>query len=811
MPINPTYPGVYIQELPSGVHTITGVATSIAAFFGRASEGPIDKAVHVLCKADYVRNFGAPHLQSELARSVDQFFENGGTECYVIRLANGAVAAQVTICNLQGAPVLVAAAKSKGKWGENIRLEVDYNTTAPDETFNLRVSYKNKSGNISQENHINLSMDPESSRFAPDFVNNSSSLITLKLDDSLGAGAANDISANSYNGYSQSRRPLGDWDEPGVDMQSRLSDLFGPGVAIPNSRFQISVDDSPYVEVDILPYNIDDNAGTQVAFQTHLQDKINEALREVSSTASVTVTTASPAPNLANLLTISSAQGRMSSVHIRCAATNDVAAPLMLGWNQGGIEPARYNNFRPAPTASILRISNPGPGEAYLSEPENLNTLSLTNQNQIQSITIGDKTVDFPIELFTDAAATWVVSGPGFSDISENNDGVRQRLEIIKNAITNDLKPSYRAELWGYTLAIIATTGPVNTMPLSITTVATDIGAWFAVNLRQYMPGTAGVGNFIQGGVDGDEGVAPNADTYLGNENDQTGFHALDPVDLFNLMVLPRDAEVPDAVMMAVWGPAAVYCKQHRAFLLINPPAAWTNSDKRPIVIQQTALINNLRNLLGDAKDHAAVFYPQLTCSEKGLPVQISPCGAVAGVMARTDQSRGVWKAPAGTEASINAILDLEITLTDRENGVLNPLAVNCLRKSTSGFVNWGARTMDGNDDATSEWKYIPIRRLALFIEESLFRGTKWVVFEPNDEPLWAKIRLNVGAFMMRLFRQGAFQGSTPGEAYYVKCDRETTTQADRNLGIVNIEVGFAPLKPAEFVIIKIQQMTGEL
>jgi phage tail sheath protein FI len=111
----------------------------------------------------------------------------------------------------------------------------------------------------------------------------------------------------------------------------------------------------------------------------------------------------------------------------------------------------------------------------------------------------------------------------------------------------------------------------------------------------------------------------------------------------------------------------------------------------------------------------------------------------------------------------------------------------------------------------TSEWKYVPVRRLALMLEESLFRGTKWVVFEPNDEPLWAKIRLNVGAYMTSLFRQGAFQGVTPKEAFFVKCDAETTTQDDRNKGIVNILVGFAPLKPAEFVVISIQQMPGAL
>jgi phage tail sheath protein FI len=171
-----------------------------------------------------------------------------------------------------------------------------------------------------------------------------------------------------------------------------------------------------------------------------------------------------------------------------------------------------------------------------------------------------------------------------------------------------------------------------------------------------------------------------------------------------------------------------------------------------------------------------------------------------------------VWKAPAGSDASITGASGLLIAMSDPENGQLNPRAINCLRTlPVYGNVVWGARTLHGDDDRGSEWKYIPVRRTALFIEESLYRGTKWVVFEPNDEPLWAQIRLNVGAFMQNLFRQGAFQGRTPREAYFVKCDRETTTQNDINLGIVNIHVGFAPLKPAEFVVLRIQQIAGQI
>jgi phage tail sheath protein FI len=218
---------------------------------------------------------------------------------------------------------------------------------------------------------------------------------------------------------------------------------------------------------------------------------------------------------------------------------------------------------------------------------------------------------------------------------------------------------------------------------------------------------------------------------------------------------------------------------------------------------------------VGTISKNAAIFFPRLRQRDPERDNQwddFAPCGAVAGVFARTDTQRGVWKAPAGLEATLAGVPQLSLSLTDPENGELNPLGINCLRTMPpAGRVIWGSRTLQGDDRLASEWKYIPVRRTALFMEESLYRGTQWVVFEPNDEPLWAQIRLNVGAFMHNLFRQGAFQGQTPREAYLVRCDRETTTQNDINRGIVNIVVGFAPLKPAEFVIIKIQQLAGQI
>jgi uncharacterized protein len=299
---------------------------------------------------------------------------------------------------------------------------------------------------------------------------------------------------------------------------------------------------------------------------------------------------------------------------------------------------------------------------------------------------------------------------------------------------------------------------------------------------------------------------------YLGQELPKTGIYAFRKADMFNLLCIPPPTR--GAFTSAdVYSKAVKLCVDSRAMLIVDPLPSWGN-------VVETAVSNpkNQLSSLGvsgtDARN-AALYYPLVKKADPLRNNQIEtfvPCGIIAGVMAKTDTTRGVWKSPAGIDAAMSGVRSLQVNLTDGENGDLNPLGINVLRSfPLSGIVVWGARTMRGADQLADEYKYVAVRRTALFIEESLFRGTQWVVFEPNDEPLWSQIRLNVGAFMQNLFRQGAFQGRTPREAYLVKCDSETTTQNDINLGIVNIIVGFAPLKPAEFVIIKIQQLAGTI
>jgi phage tail sheath protein FI len=287
----------------------------------------------------------------------------------------------------------------------------------------------------------------------------------------------------------------------------------------------------------------------------------------------------------------------------------------------------------------------------------------------------------------------------------------------------------------------------------------------------------------------------------LGDANAKTGVYALAKADIFNMLCLPvkPDATLDPATVLA---PALEFCKERRAMLIVDPPTAWSNVTPLDFqtVTGSPALSANSAN--------AAVYYPNLIVTAGH---DVGPSGPIAGVWAATDTARGVWKAPAGTAATITGITDFVAHVDDSESGVLNPLGVNALRTLPEiGPVVWGARTTVGADQLADQWKYIPVRRTALFIEESLRRGTQWVVFEPNDEPLWASIRLNVTSFMNGLFRQGAFQGATPAEAYLVKCDKDNNPQDQIDLGIVNILVGFAPLKPAEFVIINIQQQAGQ-
>jgi Bacteriophage tail sheath protein len=656
MPVQVSYPGVYIEEIPSGVHTITGVATSIAAFVDAFARGPLNQAVQVFSMGDFQKIFGGLSPNSEASYGIQQFFLNGGSQAYVVRVIGAnAVTAAIDLQDKPGGSTILRASAGQmvsgksvnnpGAWGNNLRLDVDYNTTDPTKLFNLAVSEidPNTGAVLSSESYRNLNMTSGDPSFSVDVVNNASKSIQLSSPSTNRPAATGTIGAN-----------------------------LPAAPAIPADK----------------------------------------------STCSVAVGGGSPQKITLNL------QG---------ATVND------------------YPTLRPFVEAAIRAAAPNDPNLA---------------QATVQLVGAGTSSNQYFFR---------ILAGRG------NNFSPNTTLTFTETGTGLDKLAS----------------------ALGLTAGAT-------VNIQQYSLGgtTAGAQKAVTtptGFGTGADGGAIDDAALRGVQVNKTGIYALEDADLFNILCIPAAAKLAASAMQSVISAAIAYCDQRRAFMIVDIPQV-----VQDIAGMQTWMTQN--DTLRDK--NAAVYFPRVMIPDplnNGRLRDVAPSGTIAGVYAATDTARGVWKAPAGIDASLRNVSQLVYNPVDAENGVLNPLGINCLRNfPVYGNVSWGARTMEGTDVQASEWKYVPIRRLALFLEESLYRGSKWVVFEPNDEPLWAQIRLNFNAFMQTLFRQGAFQGTTPQQAYFVKCDKETTTPTDQNNGIVNILVGFAPLKPAEFVIIQIQQMAGQ-
>lgn len=300
-------------------------------------------------------------------------------------------------------------------------------------------------------------------------------------------------------------------------------------------------------------------------------------------------------------------------------------------------------------------------------------------------------------------------------------------------------------------------------------------------------------------------GGAPlTVDDYIGHEAEERGLYALEKADLFNLLCIPpdtRDGNLPPTVIRR----AAEYCCRRRAMLIVDPDREWGEGEGAAGRARDG--VRNL-GLTGAGMRNATLFFPRIRQPDperQGRLETFAPCGAVAGVIARTDARRGVWKAPAGTGAVLPGVAGLQADLSEADSGTLRPAGINPLRLLPGvGICIWGARTLSGGDRPTDEFAHVPVRRLALFIEESLLRGLAWTAFEPDGEPLRAAVRTAAGAFMDGLRRQGAFAGSRPEDAWFVKCDRETTTPAESERGIVTLLAGFAPARPRAFVVLRI-------
>jgi phage tail sheath protein FI len=733
MPVTPTYPGVYVEEIPSGAHTITGVSTSVTAFLGTTKRGPIDRAVRVLGFADFERRFGGLSTDSEMSYAVRQFFANGGSEGWVVRLAGSSVAASTTL-DSPTTRLLDITALDKGKAGNNIEVRVSFPTAGnADSNFNLAflfTSPDNPADTVT-ESFENLSMNRQDPRFVETVINDRSELVTVQRNAALTPAVLGALAA-------------------GKSVSGDLTTFPNPGVDPTHNQIRVSANGADPVTVN-LPSTVNNLATLAGA---------------ISGTGFTSVVAG-------NTVEVRSTQtGETSTIRILPGVQNDASSRFKLGAQNGGKDIDAVAAIRPAEA----------PAHGTLTSGTIPATLPTGTKTLIISLDGGPPvTLSIPLAANLDDIAKDIqaaVRNAGGSEAFRNFTAVHrttpERIELASGS-----------------------RGAGSRVTVTPATPATDDMA-AALVLTGATP-TTPTNLLLTNGNELPITPANQFTAIIGSSTNRSGMHALDDVDLFNLMCIPG---VTDPGILAE---AVTYCQSRRAFLIVDAPEA----AKTPAQMETAARSTDLPK-----SNYGAVYYPWTYIADPlrgGALRKTAPSGSVAGVMARTDATAGVWKAPAGTTASLVGVLKLDYALTDAENGVLNPRGVNCLRiKPVFGGIVWGARTLQGDDGAASEWKYIPVRRLALFIEESLYRGTQWVVFEPNDEPLWTLIRLNVGAFMQTLFLQGAFQGSSPRDAYLVKCDRETTSQNDIDRGIVNILVGFAPLKPAEFVILRIQQLTRQ-
>lgn len=820
MPIKPTYPGVYIQEERSGVQTIAGVDTSIAAFFGMSPRGPIGVPTRIFSYSEFESKFGTETNRGELPLQVKLFYLNGGGTAWITRLAHGAINATAVLANETGAEVLTLSALDAGSSGNSIQVEVDYDTPSPERTFNLTIYRRTLDSKGNQvlsdsETLSNLSMDPASPAFVQHAIENRSALVRAQVSSAVTGVHSDNPAPASMNGS------ISGWIFDAADLEDNILSSFGDQMPASDDAgafgwLNISVNYQPAVPVQLRP------SADWPGFQAAAQAAIGSALSNAGHSGSVTVN--AQIVNGLGFLVFSSPDG---PVTIRSAATADLAAPMRLGVQNGGVETDSFSQLRPAQTGFSARPHGAGAGpDLYAPNFTNISSIMSEAASQISawSFVVGSTTYARP------EAEPGPLTGAS-GDLMENTAitlptgvvgsfaALRANLQVLAGDLQSRTNRAWDCRVHGLRLTLtprlkLPTLGLGATLTM---THATFLGVLFphanaagdADNLSAYPLGAGALGHYSTAGVAGNDGDLPQPGDY-----DDAYLQLAREADIFNILLLPRarsdSALQSDAERALLWGPASAFCRDNRAFLIMDPPSdegEWSDVN----AVTGSNGVETLR--MGVVGDHAALYWPRVRVSDDAGELHtVDPCGAIAGLYARTDNKRGVWKAPAGISATLTGVRGLEHRITDPENGVTNLAAVNTNRQFTQGIVSWGSRTLAGFENSgEDDWRYVPVRRTALFIEESLYRGLKFAVFEPNDERLWAQIRLAAGAFMNNLFRQGAFKGSKSSEAYLVNCDATTTTQNDINLGIVNVRVGFAALKPAEFVIVTIRQMAGQI
>lgn len=868
MPIQVTYPGVYIEELPSGQHTVTPVATNIAAFVGRAPIGPTDVPVTIFNFGDFTRAFGGLSFDYPLSYAVQDFFANGGSQAIIVRLfepASGDGVAQLKFpvppltlpdgwrldaAVSVGATQLTVAEPSGGAEGEpDVGMQV---TVGGDPTPYLVTGFTPADPSKKQQSSITvvpaliagyqkctpLTFTAGSSASGWKVSSQSGVQVTL-----LGGSGVPELGDNLQVGsdptvYTAISEPTISGTDPST-MQLVLT--ITPKPATPFASGAVVIVSSPQALPLPVGWEIDQCTGPKSGLWT--LSLINGQGAPIAGDWFTVGAQATPvyvvkayrpltptAPDQIDFVRLDGNPVDGTALCHCCAPTFTRPAPT--NWSIKSGPKIGATSFTVASTSAstgVIDIGDTftvGGGDTLVYSVRHIDQAT----NVVYFLPPADTAFNSTNNLTFQPPLALKAANPGKwgNRLSARTDLTGITAATAKQFSQYDLE---QVDLFNLTLTLedargklvakerylnlsVRNSGSAARFPNRVDRVLASQSNLARVARLSAVP--PGDGASVQG-VGGDDGTNLATTTYLGDQSKKTGLYMLEHVQLFNLLCIPPDRrifpEVPDEEQdldPLVRQAAAEYCASRSAFYIVDPPVDWKNKARQgqisEISPEHVGITGTSAGGVEVARN-AAVYFPRIWKEDvlmKGQPALFAPCGVIAGVMAATDVSRGVWKAPAGVDAGMANVLKLEVSLTDDENGQLNPLGINCLRNfPIIGPVVWGARTLRGADQFEDEYKYIPVRRLTLFIEGSLMRATQWAVFEPNDEALWSSLRLTAEAFLADLSRQGAFYN------YKVTCDATTTTPDDISNGIVNILLQIAPVKPAEFVVIQIQQTAG--
>ncbi len=776
---NYLHPGVYIEEIPSGAKPIEGVSTSVAAFVGEAGRGPAGEANLIGRFDGYVKDHGGIASENDaMGLAVQAFYLNGGGAAYICRMVGEGSTSAVVSFDGEGVagvgdtanPVLTITATSEGDWGNDLYVKI-IKPAQDSLSFDLLIGHRKDGEFVEDEAFTDLTMVAGDDNYALSQVNGNSLLVTL----SLGAAADPEDASEVYQeAIVTSGAISGDDYLNGLDSVMVLT---------------LNINDKGVEQITLNPAEIDlsgdvgnDGINVAAAIQAQVQAIDDDIVystftcgfdgsrfvltsQKDESAASITIYDG----DLASLLRLSSAD-TATLTSAQADADADLFSNVLSGL------PSIVD------AGLTLNIDNLGDIDITL----NIAEMSLSGANETDG-----NTVALAIQ---NAVRAVSASIPSYKDFSCDYSGTRN---FVLTSGSNDVRVSNLvvadSELAGF-LGLNAADNP------SLVVGRQREQGTSTVIPLQSLGALASLGVQLVGG----NANPPTAADYSTFYNT-----LLRKIRDVSIVLLPGEAW-PSSGPHAIIDATLAHCESMgNRMLIVDPP--------QNMELEQAADVTGLglptstySTLYYPWVDVANPFYHEDSNPNASTTLTIAPSAFAAGMWAKTDGRRGVWKAPAGVEAQLNGAAALEFNVEDLEQGQLNPLGINCYRNVPGyGSVIWGSRTLATK--ASPEWRYVPVRRTAIFIEQSIFNGIQWAVFEPNDHPLWGSLRGNIGSFMNGLFRSGAFQGKTANDAYFVRCGLgDTMTQGDIDRGQVIVIVGFAPVKPAEFVIVRIQQKVGQ-